>query len=231
MIKTGFRIDDDNDGVADVTLTNGETLVTTGSSRKLDFDLVSGTASALEALTGPLELLLQANSVKDPALNGNAAVTHLDNVAVTLTPATAVQIDGWFQTNEWATARKKIEDWWDSAWNGSAPDDTSEINVIYVDWDATYLYLGIRGRVKGNSWVLYLDTDVNGPNGQTNLTAIDTWERGATFSAAGFKPDFHLGAYQHQGGGDSQQLCGGSRRPRPPPTSPRRSCTPWIRCT
>jgi hypothetical protein len=113
-------------------------------------------------------------------------------------------VAGLIGTGEWAYARLACEDWWDSAWNGGAPDDTNEINVLYADWDDTYLYLGVRGRVRGNSWILYLDTDVNGPDGQTDLTAIDTWERGATFSGAGFKPDFHLGAYQHQGGGDSQ---------------------------
>jgi hypothetical protein len=73
-------------------------------------------------------------------------------------------------------------------------------------WDATYLYLGIDGQVSNNSWILYLDTDVGGANGQTNLTAIDTWERGATFTATAFKPDVQWGTYQHQGPFDSSSL-------------------------
>ncbi len=207
VVTTGFAIDDDNDGVAEVTLTGGEVLTTVGNSIKLDFDLTPATALALEALNpGTWELLLAASSVQDAVGNPNTTVTHTDDVPVNETPATQMQIDGLVNDGDWATPRKKIEDYWDSAWNSPSPGDTNEINVVYIDWDDTYLYLGLQGFVSGNSWILYLDTDVTGPDGETDLTAIDTWERGATFTGAGFAPDFHAGTFQHQGGSDSQTM-------------------------
>jgi hypothetical protein len=206
VVKTGISFDDDDDGIADVTLTSSDVLATTGSSKRLSFNLSAATASALEALTGDIELMLAANTVKDAAANGNPAITNLDNIPVTFAPVTTIQIDGHVSDSDWACAEERLDDWWDSTWNGSSPGDTNEINVVFVDWDSTYLYLGIRGHVKGNSWLLYLDTDVDGPNGFTDLTAIDTWERGATFTASGFKPDYEYGAYQHQGAYDSQGI-------------------------
>jgi hypothetical protein len=119
---------------------------------------------------------------------------------------TTVTIDGNVSDADWACAEARLDDPWDSSWNGSSPGDTSEILVLFADWDSTYLYLGIRGHVKGNSWLLYLDTDLGGAAGYTDLTAIDAWERGASFTAAGFKPDYEYGAYQHQGAYDSQGM-------------------------
>ena len=207
VVVTGFAVDDDDDGVADVTLTGSDVLTTTGTSKKLDFDLSPATASALEALnTSTLELLLTAGSVQDAAGNGNETVTNLDDVAITYTPPTQIQIDGLLDSSDWSSPRWSCEDWWDSAWNGTAPGDTNEINVLYLDWDDTYLYLGVQGFVSGNSWILYLDTDLDGPNGTTDLTRIDAWERGATFSGPGFRPDFQMGAYQHQSPWDGQSF-------------------------
>jgi hypothetical protein len=204
VVVTAVSFDDDDDGIADVTMTGSDVLTTTGSNKRLDFDLSSATASALEALTGDIELMLAAGTVEDDVGNANPVVTNTDDIPVTMAPVTKIQIDGHLTDADWDCPHKKLEDWWDSAWNGSSPGDTNEINVVYVDWDSTYLYLGVRGHVQGNSWLLYLDTDVDGPSGYTDLTRIDTWERGATFSALGFKPDYQCGAYQHQGGYDSQ---------------------------
>ncbi|MFZ1946073.1 MAG: FlgD immunoglobulin-like domain containing protein [bacterium] len=206
VVKTGIAFCNDEDGVGEVTLTTSDVLVTTGYSTRLSFNLSSATAAALEALTGSVELLLAANAVKDAAANGNPAVTNLDNIPVTFAPVTTVTIDGNVSEADWACAEARLEDLWDSGWNGSSPGDTNEILVVLADWDSTYLYLGIRGHVKGNSWLLYLDTDLGGPNGYTDLTAIDSWERGASFTAAGFKPDYEYGAYQHQGAYDSQGM-------------------------
>ena len=206
VVVTGFGFDDDDDGVADVTLTASDSLTTTGFSKRLSFELSGGTAAALEALTGPIELLMAASTVEDAAGNGNDEVTNEDDVPVDVAPPTKVQIDGYLPDADWECPRAKVEDWWDSAWNGTSPGDTNEINVLFVDWDSTYLYLGIRGHVQGNSWILYLDTDVDGPDGYTDLTAIDHWERGASFTAAGFKPDYQYGAYQHQGAFDSHSI-------------------------
>lgn len=201
---TGFSLDTDDDGVADVTLTAGDVLLTATTNRKLDFSLTPATGSAIEGLAGPLELLLAASSVADAAANGNPEVTHTDDVPVTVAPPTTVQIDGLVTDADWLDPRKREDDFWDSAWNGTAPGDTNEINVMLVDWDDTYLYLGLRGYVAGNSWILYLDTDFGGPNGETDLTAIDAWERGATFASPGFAADFQYAAYQHQSAFDAQ---------------------------
>ncbi len=206
VVVTGMAFDDDDDGMADVTLTASDSLTTTGFAGRLSFELSGATAAALEALTGDIELLMAASAVEDAAGNGNEQVTNEDNIPVLVAPPTKVQIDGYLPDSDWECPRAKVEDWWDSAWNGASPGDTNEINVLFVDWDSTYLYLGIRGHVQGNSWILYLDTDVNGPDGFVDLTAIDHWERGASFSAAGFKPDYQYGAYQHQGAFDSHSL-------------------------
>jgi hypothetical protein len=82
----------------------------------------------------------------------------------------------------------------------------NELYGMYVTWDADFLYLGLNGQVQSNSWIIYLDTDPGGPEGETDLTAIDTWERGTTFTAAGFAADFQYGCYQHQGAYDSDSF-------------------------
>jgi hypothetical protein len=168
VVKTGFSFDDDDDGVADVTMTGSDVLLTTGFEKRLDFDLSSATATALEALAGPIELMLAASTVQDAAGNGNDAVTNEDDVPVEMAPVTKIQIDGNLPDSDWGCYQEKIEDLWDSAWNGTSPGDTNEILVVFVDWDSTYLYLGIRGHVQGNSWILYLDTDVDGDSGYTD---------------------------------------------------------------
>ena len=114
-------------------------------------------------------------------------ITNLDDIPVEVAPITKYQIDGWLPDSDWSDPHVRHEDLWDSSWNGTAPGDTNEILVVFGDWDSTYLYLGIRGHVQNNSWILYLDTDVDGPLGYTDLTQIDKWERGATFTASGFK--------------------------------------------
>jgi hypothetical protein len=206
VVVTGFAFDDDDDGVADVTLTASDSVTTTGMSDRLNFSLSSASANAIEALSEPIELLLASSSVEDAAANGNPAIDNTDDVPISIAPVTKVQIDGHLSDSDWQCTWVREEDLWDSAWNGSAPGDTNEILVIFADWDSTYLYLGIRGHVQGNSWILYLDTDVDGPDGYTDLTNIDHWERGATFSASGFKPDYEMGAYQHQGPYDGQSM-------------------------
>jgi hypothetical protein len=206
VVVTGFGLDDDDDGMTDVTLTASDSLTTTGLAGRLSFDISPVTAAAIEALTGDIELLMAASTVEDAAGNPNEEITNIDNVPVLMAPPTKVQIDGYLPDSDWECPRLKLEDWWDSAWNGTDPGDTNEINIVFVDWDSTYLYLGIRGHVSGNSWILYLDTDVDGPDGYTDLTRIDHWERGATFTAAGFKPDYQYGAYQRQGAYDSHNL-------------------------
>jgi hypothetical protein len=206
VVVTGFSFDDDDDGIADVTLTASDSLTNTGFDDRLNFSLSAASANAIEALTGDIELMLAASSVTDTAGNGNDAIDNQDNVPIDIAPVTKVQIDGHVSDSDWQCTYERLDDLWDSTWNGAAPGDTNEILVLFADWDSTYFYVGIRGHVQGNSWILYLDTDVDGPAGYTDLTAIDTWERGATFSATGFKPDYQMGAYQHQSAYDGQSM-------------------------
>jgi hypothetical protein len=94
----------------------------------------------------------------------------------------------------------------DSGWHPPEDPDMNELFGIHVTWDADFLYVGLNGQVQGNSWLIYFDTDPGGPNGETDLTAIDSWERGATFTASGFAADFQYGCYQHQGAYDSDSF-------------------------
>jgi hypothetical protein len=202
VVRTSIAVDDDGDDVADVTLDNSCTVTTTGSSTRIDITLSAAKAAALEALnTANLRLLLQAGACTDVAYNPSAAVNAAANKTITYEAATLITIDGRIDPAEWTAGRRYVNDPNDSQWTSA-----NEIDALYIMWDASYLYLAIDGQVSGNSWILYLDTDVGGPNGQTDLTAIDTWERGATFTAAGFRPDLQWGTYQHQGPYDSSSL-------------------------
>ncbi len=196
---TGFGIDADDDGVAEVGIGGGSTLRTTTDGRRFEIDLEPATASALEVLTAPdLELLVAAGSMEDLAGNGNDTITNADDVALVRLPETTITIDGFIDPAEWTSDTRRVDDYWDSGWTTSAPADTNEVQALFCTWDDTYLYLGVQGKVYGNSWILYLDTDPGGPNGEVDLTAIDAWERGATFSRPGFRVDWQYGCYQHQ---------------------------------
>jgi hypothetical protein len=120
-------------------------------------------------------------------------------------PPTRITLDGRFDPSEWPSCTVALADSFDSAWN-PVGQTTNEIQALYATWDSTYLYLGIRGIVTANSWLLYLDTDPGGANGQTDLRNINAWERGVQLTGPGFKPDWEFGAYQHQGAFDSQSF-------------------------
>lgn len=203
----GLRLEGTGDNTADVVLAG--TLLTAGHASRLVIQVTPAKAAEIEAL--PLKLVMRlavtASTLQDAA--GNTLATEWTPAAGTRVfygPATSITLDGRFDPGEWPTCTVALADSFDSQWNAGPQNVTNEIQALHATWDSTYLYLGIRGVVTGNSWLLYLDTDPGGPNGQTNLTAIDTWERGATFSAPGFKPDWQFGAYQHQGPFDSQSF-------------------------
>jgi hypothetical protein len=170
------------------------------SSFHLTLQLSSSDAAALEALdTGAMELMMTASTAFDMNTNPNNAVSNLDDVPVSYGPETLVTIDGLIDTDEWNECRMAVADSNDSEWT-----EANEIDALYITWDSTYLYVAVDGLVNANSWLIYFDTDPGGPYGQTDLTAIDSWERGATFTASGFRADFQYGCYQHQGtDGDS----------------------------
>jgi hypothetical protein len=143
-----------------------------------------------------LQIVLQPGAIED--WHGNA--NPLTAGPVTVYPDSfRVTLDGHFAADEWTDFA--LLDAGDSEWTGD-----NEIEAVHVTWDNTNLYLGIEGIVTQNSWVLYLDTDPGGPNGETDLTAIDTWERGAVFTAPGFAADWQYGAYQHQSEYDGQSF-------------------------
>ncbi len=204
VVVAGFKVDDDDDGIADVTFSSGCTVVTTSNSVRIDIALDAATASAIEGLNpNTLELMMNANTVRDLAGNGNRALTNTHNVAIEVAPATMITIDGYFDPNEWTNGMRIVSDYWDSDWTTPNPGDTNDINALYMTWDSTYLYLGILGIVHNNSWLLYLDTDPGGPNGESDLDSIDRWERGAQLP---FPADFQYGCYQHQSGYDSDSF-------------------------
>jgi hypothetical protein len=205
---TGIAIDENNDGVAEVTLTSGAAVLNTGDASTIQIHVAPATAAAIESLTpGTLELLLAANAFRDLAGNGNAQVTHAADVRVIYGADTKITIDGFVDAGEWAPYTLVVDDPdGDSTWHPTGQPLMNELYGLYVDWDADFLYLAVNGQVQGNSWILYLDADPGGPNGQTNLTAIDAWERGTTFTASGFRADFQYGCYQHQGAFDSDSF-------------------------
>ncbi|MBN2564175.1 MAG: T9SS type A sorting domain-containing protein, partial [Candidatus Eisenbacteria bacterium] len=208
VIKTGIALDDNDDGLADVTLTSGATILNTSDANVIQIQVTPSTASAIEALTpGTIELLLSADSFFDIADNGNEAIDNTDDVRVIYGADTRITIDGYIDTTEWAPYTLVVDDPDDdSTWHPPDEPLINELYGLYVDWDADFLYLGVNGQVQGNSWILYLDTDPGGPDGQTDLTAIDAWERGAAFTAAGFRADYQYGCYQHQSAYDSDSF-------------------------
>jgi hypothetical protein len=205
---TGIRIDANDDGAPDVTLDGACSVLTTGNAATLTIAVSSAVHAAIQGLAdrNAMELMLLPGAVRDAAGNLAAALTNTGDVRVSYGPPTLVTLDGRFDPSEWPACAVAVADSFDSGWNAGPSDVTNEIQALCATWDSTYLYLGVRGVATGNSWVLYLDTDPGGPNGQANLAAIDSWERGATFSAAGFRPDWQFGAYQHQGPFDGQSF-------------------------
>ncbi len=177
---------------ANVTLPAGTTVVGSQPSVSLTLAVDAATAALIDAQTalGNVTLRLDAGAVADAGGNGNALL-GAPGLAVSVL-GTSVVIDGRVDPTEWAGAQV-LNDASDSGWGAG-----NEIDRLLVKWDAQYLYVAIDGQVSGNSWLLYLDRDPGTANGQTNLTAINAWERGASFTAAGFAPDFQYGCYQHQ---------------------------------
>lgn len=208
VAPTGIAIDDDGDGIADVTLDGACAVLTTGNAATITIAVSAAVHAAIQALAdrNTMRLVLAAGAVQDAAGNPVAALPASAGVHVSYGPPTRITLDGRFDPAEWPDCAVAVADSFDSGWNAGPDDVTNEIQALDATWDDTYLYLGIRGVVTGNSWLLYLDTDPGGPNGPVDLTAIDAWERGATFSAPGFRPDWEFGAYQHQGAFDSQSF-------------------------
>ncbi|RKZ30237.1 hypothetical protein DRQ36_06205 [bacterium] len=201
VTMTKIGVDSDGDGTSDVNLDGACTVINVSDSKNIRIQLSSAKATAVEALsmTDPY-LWLDDGAFIDLRANGNIDQTATVGRAVQLNvlPNTSITIDGLIDTAEWLPATRIIDD----------PDDDSEwgldneIYDLYMFWDATYLYFGIHGVKETsryvNSWLLYLDSDWGGLNGQSDLTAIDNWDRNAQFTG-GFLADIQYGSW---GAGD-----------------------------
>ena len=205
---TGVGIDENDDGTPEVVLTSDCVVLNTEDSVLIRIELTPEVAALVEALTpGTLELDMAPDSFFDVSYNGNPGIDSSDDVRVIYGADTKITIDGLIEPGEWAPYTLVVDDPDDdSGWHPPEDPDMNELYGLYVDWDADFLYIGVSGQVQSNSWLLYLDTDPGGPAGETDLTAIDAWERGATFTAAGFRADFQYGCYQHQGAYDSDSF-------------------------
>jgi hypothetical protein len=199
---TGISIDDNDDGAADLTLSSETQVIETENGFSLTLQLTSSDAIALELLnTTSLELMMESDVAFDVSDNGNNRITNDDNKKISFGPPTLITIDGYIDLSEWDHCTIAVNDSNDSQWTSA-----NEIQALSMTWDSLYLYLAVDGIATANSWLLYIDADPNGPNGQTDLTAIDAWERGAVFTYPGFKADFQYGCYQHQGPYDGNNL-------------------------
>jgi hypothetical protein len=202
FVVTGISIDDDDDGTPELMLSGGTTIIETADSYTLTLQLTPSDAATLEGLnTSALELMLAVNTAFDAASNANPVITNADDISIAYGALTSITIDGLIDPGEWDLCTFAVPDSNDSGWTAS-----NEIDGLYVSWDSVFLYLAIDGVVDLNSWILYIDVDPGGSNGETDLTAIDTWERGTTFTYPGFKADFQYGCYQHQGPSDSDSF-------------------------
>ncbi len=194
LVPGGLGLDEDADDVAELVLGPGTVVLETAPAFTLTLDLDAADAAALDALDpADLRLLVAAGSLDDANGVANPATVAADEIGVDVHAATLVTIDGRLDAGEW-NGYLALPDSNDSAWTAS-----NEIDGLHAAWDDDYLYLAIDGVVTSNSWLLYIDADPDGPDGETDLSAIDTWERDAVFTAAGFRADFQYGCYQHQG--------------------------------
>ena len=197
MSKIG--VDSDGDGVADVTLDVSCSIINTVDSRQIRIQLSSGKASVLEALTlSDPYLWLDAGAFVDIASNANRSQTAIDEDPVTfnMLPNTSITIDGYIDTTEWISGTRFIDDPDDDSDWGS----TNELYDLYMYWDETYLYFGLHGVKEAarslyvNSWLIYLDSDWGGSEGETDLTEISAWDRNAQFTG-GFMADIQYGSW------------------------------------
>ncbi|MBU1676880.1 hypothetical protein KKA85_14015 [bacterium] len=201
LVPAGVGLDEDGDDLAEVALGAGTTVLETTPAYALTLQLDASDAAAVEALDPAQILLLMASgTVADAGGVPNDGLTAADEVGVAIHAATLMTIDGRLDAGEW-DGYLALPDSNDSAWTAS-----NELDGLYVAWDADYLYVAIDGIVHTNSWLLYVDVDPGGPGGETDLTAIDTWERGVLFTAPGFRADFQYGCYQHQSAWDGDSF-------------------------
>jgi hypothetical protein len=162
------------------------------ASFSLNYTVDQATIDALMLLAPEdLILVMSAGVVLDENGLPNTAVFIEDAIPVTIITAD-LSIDGNIDPTEWEDALI-LDDADDSQWSS-----TNEIDRLLVQWDANFIYVAIDGQVSNNSWLLYVDVDPGEGTGAADLTNIDAWERGASFSYPDAGIDFQYGCYQHQ---------------------------------
>lgn len=190
---TNVGFDSDFDSQVNFPLFNA-TLLTNSNSNLLRIQLDQAIQDSLEnANFNDLRVVATWNSFTNNFGNCNERFYHFDYYLVNKLEGFTKTIDGFFEAGEWDSTNILIDDPNnDSFWGVS-----NEIETVFADWDSLYLYLGIDGSVGTNiSWLLYLDTDPNGFNGETNLSNIDVWDRNAVFSTNSLmKADFQFGSF------------------------------------
>jgi hypothetical protein len=192
-------IDDDGDGLAELTLSLATNIDGTGWNDRVDFILTPGDAGILEGLdTQNLTLLLTAGAWYDDSGLSNPPLTGADDFPVFYGPPTQVTIDGNIDHQEWSYCQIAVDD----------PDNDSEwglfneLQTLYMTADESYLYLGLEGRYESwNNWLIHLDADFGEGTGLSDLRFLPFWERNATFSYPGAGIDFLYGS---TGGGDGE---------------------------
>ncbi|MBI5835939.1 MAG: T9SS type A sorting domain-containing protein [Candidatus Eisenbacteria bacterium] len=202
VVFTGIAVDANNDGTAEVTLDNSTVVANAVDAPTLALTVSPAVGTAIAGLSHTnLRLLLATGEVQDAAGNSVLQVLHTDNKMISYGPPTSITVDGWVNLAEWTQCAVAVRDSNDSQWTSS-----NEIQSLLVGMDSTYLYLGLAGTVSHNSWLIYVDTDPNGANGQADLRNIDVWNRKTQFTAPGFKADWQYGCYQDQGAFDANNF-------------------------
>ncbi|MCP4547232.1 MAG: T9SS type A sorting domain-containing protein [bacterium] len=190
-------LDDNGDGVAELTLSAGTQIDGSGWHARVDFILTPTQATQLEELnTDNLTLLLASGAFADGSGVPNAALTGADAFPVNFGPPTLITLDGTIDHTEWIYCQLAVDD----------PDNDSEWSLLnelqglYVTADDSYLYLALEGRVEAfNGWLIHLDVDYGDGTGYGDLREIPWWDKNAYFTYPDVGIDYLYGSW---GGGD-----------------------------
>ena len=190
---TKISIDDDGDGVAELTLAPTTTIDGFGWQDRADLVLTPADAATLEALdTANLTLLLATGAFADGSGLANAPLTAADALPVFYGPPTQVTIDGEIDHEEWEYCLRAVDD----PDNDSTWSVLNELQTLYLTTDETYLYLGLEGRVEAfNGWLIHLDADYGEGTGYADLTNLPWWDKDALFTYPSTGIDFLYGSW------------------------------------